>query len=239
MGAGMQQPAVQTQGAGSSFADVFKVLYEPGAVFERVRNGPSFFAPYLTIVAAQCVLFFVNLPFLKAAIQAQMAARAAAAGGRMPGTAVLAVFGLLGLVIVLGIVLVLSGFILWALVSLFGSEAQFSRLLSVTAFAAIPSSILLAVVGTIVLHLQGTSGLTSPSDLQPALGLDLLAPGMKGFVGAVLKGINPFSIWGVVLTAIGVSTTHRLSKSTGYTVATVQFVIALLILGALSALRPS
>src|SRR2546422_7062443 len=33
---------------------------------------------------------------------------------------------------------------------------------------------------------------------------------------------NPFSIWGLVLTAIGVSTTHRLSKGTGYTVATIE-----------------
>lgn len=232
MGAGMQQPVVsQTQGEGSSFADVFKVLYEPTAVFERVRVGPSFFAPFLTIIVAQCVLFFVNLPFMKVAIQAQIAARGAP-GGPTPGTGMLAVFGLLGLVIVLGIVLVLSAFILWALVSVFGGDAQFSRLLSVTAFAAIPSAILLAAVGTLVLHLQGPSGLTSPQDMQPALGLDLLAPGMKGFVGGVLKGINPFSIWGLVLTAIGVSTTHRLSKSTGYTVAAVQFVIGLLITGA-------
>jgi hypothetical protein len=50
-----------------------------------------------------------------------------------------------------------------------------------------------------------------------------------------LKGINPFSIWGVALTGIGVSTTHRLSKGTGYTVAVVGFAIALLIGGTLAA----
>jgi hypothetical protein len=72
--------------------------------------------------------------------------------------------------------------------------------------------------------------------MQPALGLDLLAPGAKGFMAAVLKGINPFSIWGVVLTGIGVSTTHRLSKGTGYSVAVVGFVIALLIGGTLASL---
>jgi hypothetical protein len=37
-----------------------------------------------------------------------------------------------------------------------------------------------------------------------------------------------------VLTAIGVSVTHKLSKSTGYTVATISFVIGLLIGAALA-----
>jgi hypothetical protein len=45
----------------------------------------------------------------------------------------------------------------------------------------------------------------------------------------VLKSINPFSIWGLALTAIGVSTTHRLSKGTGYAIATIVFVIGVLI----------
>jgi hypothetical protein len=39
-----------------------------------------------------------------------------------------------------------------------------------------------------------------------------------------------------VLTGIGVSTTHRLSKGTGYAVAIVAFVIALLIGGTLASL---
>src|SRR6266566_8207739 len=103
------------------------------------------------------------------------------------------------------------------------------------AYAAVPSVVLLAIVGTLVLHMQGVGQITGPQDLQPALGLDLLAPGAKGFLGAVLKSINPFSIWGLVLTAIGVSTTHRLSKQTGYMVATVAFLIGVIIAGGAAA----
>jgi len=237
MGSGIQQPPVEQGGAGNAFLDTLKVLFEPTAVFERVRARPSFFAPFLTIIAVQCVLFVVNLPYLKVALQAQMASAGAAAQARpVPGTAVLAVFGLLGVVIVLGIILVVTGLFLWVLASVLGGgEAKFSTMLSVAAYSAIPSAILLSVIGTIVLHLQGTGQLTSPQDMQPALGLDLLAPGAKGFVGAVFKGINPFSIWGVVITATGVSTTQRMSKSNGYTVAVISFVISLLIVGGLGA----
>ena len=235
MGQGIQQAPVEQGGMGSSLVDVVKVLYEPGAVFERVRARPSFFAPFLTIVVVQCVLFFVNLSYLKAAVAAQMATQAA--GRPVPGTAMLAVFGLVGLVIVLGIVLLISGLLLWVIASMVGGgEAKFGTLLSVAVYAAVPSTILLSIVGLIVLHMQGTTGLTSPQDLQPALGLDLLAPGMKGFAGSVMKAINPFSLWGLVLTAIGVSTTQRASKGTGYTVAIIAFVIGLLIAGGLGSI---
>jgi hypothetical protein len=231
MGQGIQQPSVQSSG-GNAWVDVVKVLFEPGAVFERVRSGPAFLAPYAAVMVVQIILFFVNLSYFKIALQNQMAAQAA--GRPLPGDALLVIFGLGILLIILTLIVFISAFLLWVLVSLFGGEAQFVTLLSVALYSAVPSAILLAIVGAIVLHIQGPGQLTSPQDMQPALGLDLLAPGAKGFMAAVLKGINPFSIWGVALTGIGVSTTHRLSKGTGYTVAVVGFAIALLIGGTLA-----
>lgn len=234
MGQGIQQPSMEQASGGNAFLDVVKVLFEPGAVFERVRARPSFIAPYVVIMAVQIVLFFVNMSYLTVAIQNQMATQAP--GRPLPSGGLLVAFGLGFLLIILTIVFLISGFLLWVLVSLFGGEGKFGTLLSVALYGAVPSAILLSIVGTIVLHMQGTANLTSPQDMQPALGLDLLAPGAKGFMAALLKGINPFSIWGVVLTGIGVSTTHRLSKGTGYTVAGLAFVIGLLIAASLASL---
>src|SRR5213075_1885661 len=190
MGQGIQQPAVEPA-PGNAWLDVVNVLFEPGAVFERVRVRPSFLAPYLAIIVVQVVLFFVNLPILQVAIQAQMST--AAAGRPAPSAGVLVAFGLGFLLIILTIVLLISGALLWVLVSVFGGEGKFTKLLSVSLYSAIPAAALLSIVGTIVLHVQGTAGITSPQDMQPALGLDLLSPGAKGFVGAILKGINPFT----------------------------------------------
>src|SRR5262249_20084719 len=131
----------------------------------------------------------------------------------------------------IGIALVIGGGLLWVLVSLFGGEAKFGTLLSVATYASVPSVILLAIVGAIVLQLKGAGQGTSMQDLQPALGLDLLVPGAPGFLAGALKAVNPFGIWGLVLTAIGVSTTHRLSKNTGYIIATIAFLIGVLITG--------
>ena len=232
MGAGIQPAPVEQGGGNSSLLDVFKVLFEPTAVFERVRDRPSFLMPFLTICAFQIVIYMVNMPFLKAGMAAQMASRPA--GGPDPSKFVW--IGAVFIPIAIAIALVIGGGLLWVLVSLFGGEAKFSRLLSVATYSAVPSVILLAIVGTIVLHLQGIGQISSPQDMQPALGLDLLAPGAKGFVGAALKAVNPFSIWGLVLTAIGVSTTHRLPKSSGYVVATISFLIGVCIAGAFAGL---
>ena len=234
MGQGIQQAPVQQSGGGSALLDVVRVLYEPTQVFERVRERPNFLAPYLAMSVVQVVLFFVNMPFLRAAMAAQFAARPA--GGPDPSK-----FLWIGGVFIpvgIAIALLIGGFLLWVLVSLMGSEAKFGRLLSVAAYSAVPSVILLVLIGTIVLHVQGIGQITSPQDMQPALGLDLLAPGTRGFMGAALKAINPFSIWGLVLSAIGVSTTHRLSKGTGYAVATIAFFVGVLIAGVFGLFGP-
>jgi len=232
MGAGMQPPVQQGGSSSSALLDLVKVLYEPGAVFQRVTAQPKFLMPFIGICVVQIIIGIVNMPYLKAAMHAQMAQAPAGA----PDPSKFAAIGLVFIPIVIAIILLLSAFLLWVLVSVVGGEGKFGTLLSVATYAAVPSVILLGIVGAIVLRIQGPQGLTSPADMQPAVGLDLLAPAAKGFMGAVLKGINPFSIWGLVLTAIGVSTTHRVSQGSGYVVATGTFVIGLLIGGALAAL---
>lgn len=225
MGQGIQQPPVQQAGGGNPVLDVFKVLFEPTAVFERIRERPRFLVPFLVVCAVQVALYFVNMPFIKAATQAQMAQAQVPAGG--PDPMKFLWIGAVAIPIVFAIIYSINAFVLWVLVSITGGEGKFGTLLSVGAYASIPAVIVLSIVGSIVLRLQGVGEITSQQDLQPALGLDLLVPSAQGFLGAVLKGINPFGIWALVLTAIGVSTTHRLSKGTGYMVATIAFLITL------------
>ena len=210
--------------------DLVKVLFEPGAVFARVAEKPRFLMPFIGLSIVQMLITFINLPFMKAMMQTQAAAAPAGA----PDPSKFAIIGVFTAPLGIAFFLVVVGFVLWVLVSVFGGEAKFKTLMSVAAYAAVPSLALLGLIGALILRLKGADAVTSPMDLQPAVGLDLLMPGASGFMGAVLKGINPFSIWGLVLTAIGVSTTHRLSKGTGYTVAIIVFALGLL-LGAAAA----
>jgi hypothetical protein len=209
------------------------VLFDPTAVFQRVRERPRFLVPFLGLAAVTIVLGVINLPFTQAALRAQMAARADLPQGG-PDPSRFMWIGVIVAPIAILIFILVATLVLWVLVSIFGGEGKFGTLLSVVAYASVPTVVLMAIIGAIVLRIRGPESITSFMDLQPAVGLDLLAPGARGFTGMLLKGINPFSIWGLVLTAIGVSTTHQLGRGTSYTIATIAFVISLLV-GALLA----
>ena len=214
--------------------DLFNVLLEPTAVFERVREKPKFLAPFLVICALQMIIGFLNLPFTQAAMHAMAATRPAAPAGA-PDPAKFAAIGLIFVPVGLIIAYVISAGLLWILTSLMSGEAKFIPLLSVTTYASI-TGVLLATAGVVVLRLKGIDSVTSMADLQPALGLDLLVPDAGKFLASVLKAINPFTIWGLILTAIGVTVTQKTSKGTGYTVATVSFLIGVLVAGGLASL---
>jgi len=212
-----------------ALADLVKVLFDPAAVFARVKEKPSFLIPFLGLAVVQIVLGIINLPFLKAALHAQMASRQLPAGAPDPSN--FAIIGVIAVPIVLVIIFLISTLILWILVSVFGGDGKFATLLSVVTYASVPAVILLSIIGAVVLRMKGVEAMASPADLQPALGVDLLMPGAKGFVGGLLKAINPFSIWALVLTAIGVQVTHGLSKGSAYAVATIHFLFGAMLAG--------
>jgi len=217
--------------------DLVKVVYDPGAVFERLREKPSFWRPFIAICVVQLVLGVLQLPYTKAAMAAQVAQMPARAGGGAPDPSKFATIGLLFVPIGLLLLFLISAALLWVLVSVFAGDAKFATLLSVATYVGI-TFVLLSVAGLATLMLKGVQGITSPADLQPALGLDLLVPEAGRFTTALLKAFNPFSIWGVILTAIGIQTTHRTSKGTAYTVAAVAFVIGTLIGAGFAMLGP-
>src|SRR2546427_11064916 len=74
------QSAIQGDRMGAVL-DLFNVLLEPTAVFERVREKPKFLAPFLVIGALQMIIGFLNLPLTQAAMHAIAASRPAAPAG--------------------------------------------------------------------------------------------------------------------------------------------------------------
>ena len=213
--------------------DLVRVLFEPTAVFERVREKPRFLAPFLALAVITMAIVVLQLPYTKAA----MAAGFAQTPNMTPEQAQTALkFAAVGVVfapIIYGLFLLVNALILWVSTSVLGGEGKFTTLLTVTTYASI-SYTLLQVIGVIVLTMRGTSSITSMLDLQPSLGLDLLAPDAKGFVLGLLRGINPFTLYGLFLTGLGIAVTHKTSKGVAYTAASIQFVIALLIGAALT-----
>jgi len=214
--------------------DLFRVLFEPTAVFERVRERPRFLMPAIGLSVIVVIITYLMTPYTQAA----MATRIAQMAQQNPQAAAQAAkFQSIGLVfapIGVFIGLLIGGGLLWLLVMLLaGGDAKFKTLLSVAAYTALPS-VLLQVAAILVLKMKGVESVSSMEDLRPPLGLNLLAPNVTGFTGAILAGINPFTVWGMVLSAIGIQVTHKTSKGGAYTVAIVAMALGVLI-GALFA----
>ena len=213
--------------------DLFRVIYEPAAVFGRVREKPRFLAPFLALAVIVVIIGVVQLPYVEAAMTAQFAQTPNMTPEQVQAALKFAPIGVVIAPIVYALFLLLNAFILWVGVSVLGGEAKFATLLSVTTYVSITYT-LLQIVGLIVLMMRGTGGIASMVDLQPALGLDLLAPDAKGFTLAFLRGINPFTLYGVFLTSVGIRVTHQTSKGTAYAAAIIQVLIALLLGAALT-----
>ncbi len=218
--------------------DLVKVLYEPAAVFERIRERPGFLAPVATVMALALVLGFLSLPYIKAALGPVLAQAAATRGGTAPDPGRVAIWQIVGSTVFIPIFVAVAGGFLWVALSLFGAEAKYRLLGSIAAYTSV-MYVLQLLAGFAVLSLRGVENVTSPLDLQPAFGLDLLAPGATGYVGALLKGVNVFSVWGMILNGIGISVTHRASKGTGYGAAAAAFVAMILLLSLFALLQPA
>jgi hypothetical protein len=217
-----------------SVLDLFRVLLSPTEVFERVRERPKFLVPALAISVVAIILNYFMLPYRTAAMATRMAQIAQQNPAAAEQAAKFQTIGLAFVPVAVFIILLIVAGILWLLVTLLaGGDGKYRTLLSVATYTALPG-IFLQVAGLLVLKMKGVESVTSLQDLQPPLGLNLLAPNASGFMGGLLAGINPFTIWSMVLTAIGIQVTHKTSKGSAYTVAIVAMVLGILI-GALFA----
>ncbi len=216
--------------------DLFRVLFSPAEVFGRIREKPAWFIPALALGIVATVLGYFLLPFRLASMAGQMAKAAAqnpSAPAQIESFTRVSVFATPLFVLLL---LVIVAGILWLLVTLLaGGDAKFRTLLSVATYTALPS-ILLQAATLVVLKMKGVESVATPMDLQPPLGLNLLAPNVSGFLGGLLAALNPFTIWGMILTAIGIQVTQRTSKGSAYAVAIIAMLIGLMFAGLGSAM---
>ena len=134
--------------------DLVKVLYEPGAVFERLREKPSFWQPFIAICVVQLVLGVLQLPYTKAAMAVQFAQMQARGAAGPADPSKFAMIGLLFLPIGLLLIFLILAALLWVLTSVFAGDAKFATLLSVTTYAGI-TFVLLSVAGLATLMLKG------------------------------------------------------------------------------------
>jgi hypothetical protein len=218
----------------SDFLRMVRVLFSPTAVFEEQREAPTFWVPWILLCVLLLVASFLSFPYTLAA-----ARLGAEAGGRpLPAAAesIMRYSMIVAIPVVSLVMLLLSAGLMYLVLMVFGGEVRYKGLMTVAVFSGMLG--VLQILATFaVLKLRGPEGLTTVADYQASFGLDLLLPAdstIPKFLEGVLKGITPFSLWGLVITATGIHTMERTSKGAAWSAAVVSLVLGLLV-GALFA----
>ena len=209
---------------------LIRAPFAPTGVFEEQRDKPTFWLPWIVLSALFAVVMVFMLPI---AMQAARAA-AAAKGAPLPDSAltIIKVSSLLGPAVGLLIGCLLGAVILYFVLMILGAEGRFKGLMTVSLFAA-TITVLETAVTTWMLRMRGVDAIQSPADAQQSLGLDLLFPvdftQAHRALAAMFKGIGPFEIWVLVVTAVGLMSLEKVEKNKAWTTAVVAFVIGLLL----------
>jgi hypothetical protein len=210
--------------------------FTPGRVFEEQKDSPTFWMPWAILAIVSIVLQFLQRPFQQRVreVLLQQLGRPAPPGGAGAVSAVLgAVFGVVTLLALLAI----SAGVLYLLLMIFGGESRYKKILTVVVFAW-PVVILQQVLTFIVLSMRGLSSINGVWDMFVSFGADLLLPSdahLGAFARVFLAGIGPLAIWQVAITAVGLTIMGKASKGAAWSVATIGYLIGLLIGSGLAA----
>jgi hypothetical protein len=229
--AAAETPPPSKAGLWEDFIDIF---YQPAQVFERRRDGQFGMALFAYVIIS-IILFFALHNGLAPVIDAEVAKAAAAAAAKNPqltsdqlasmqGT--MEKFGAVAFVIFLPIGIFIAGFILWIASKIVGAGVAFAGAMMVATYSQFPR-----IVETVLNAIQGLllpgEMISSRYSVQmgPARFLD---PHANPFLLAVLGGLDLFTIWVIVLMAIGISVVARVSRSTGAMAAIILWFVSLI-----------
>jgi hypothetical protein len=215
----------------TDFVRMVRVLFSPAAVFEEQREKPTFWIPWLVFVILMLILANVSFPFTAAVARLQYAAagRPLSAGAETT----IRTFTMIAIPVFTLVVLLLTAGLMYVVLLAGGGEARYKGLMTVAVFTAM-LGVLQGVLTLVVLKLRDPATLQTVADYQVSLGLDLLLPSdasLGKVLDGMLRAITPFSVWGLIITAIGVRTMERTTKGAAWAAATASFVLGLLFAG--------
>lgn len=192
---------------------IFGFITSPVVQFEKMKSNPVIWGPLLLIVVLTVVttILAVYTPQTQEALQQQKEA------GIEVSSTVSMVTGAVGGVIGMVAMLAFTSLILFLIAKLGTGKTTYRQMFSLNLFVTF-----ITVIGQLIN--TGVAALTHTSANVTSLNGMVDA---KGAMGGVFNSIEIFSIWGLILTAVGLQKVANVSKA-----ASIITVIILFILGA-------
>ena len=239
---GVDAGGAGTGGFVDSLGKAFRVLVAPTRVFAELERRPAWLAPIIICILVAVLSSIILVPSVILPHQRELleerglteeqleAARPWLEGGR---TLIIAtVTSVVGTPIVL---LIVAGVFHLVCSLLLGGQANFVRTFSVAAFSwmvSVPESIV-----KVPLALASKT-----PEVQTGLGLLMARDSSAGyayrFVQSLLAHVDVFSVWKVVLLALGVAVMFKFTRKKSYYVAGGIWVVYILLASALGSVMP-
>lgn len=208
--------------ADSSFSRVISVLTAPAKTFAAIAERPTFVVPLVLLAVLGAVV--VNVTFTK--VDPTDFVRSLEEQGReLPPNApspetMLSIgrwAGTAGALLIGPFTYVIVALLFWVLLRLLGSDLDFVRSLSVTAHGFVPFG-LAALIGIPVALARESISLEDAQGgqfLQSNLGV-LAGEDTSQVIKALLSSVDVFSIWCIILLAIGYRVVGKVSKGAAW-----------------------
>lgn len=197
---------------------LFGMIMNPREQFEKIRENPKIIVALIIVTLLTIVgmllmmngIDFMNDPNLAGMSEEEMM--------------MVTMFSQIGFVIVgvftpvIGILI--GSFVHFIIAKIVRSEATFKQLFSMNTYIFIISAISMIVNGIVFMMIGG-----DPEKLFTSLNSII---GAEGILGAVLNSIEVFTIWGLIITAMGLQVVARFSKGLSWAVVIVFFIVGLI-----------
>lgn len=211
-----------------------RVLFSPGPVFQEVDARPNLWRPWIIVGLAYAAVNILLRPFQQR-VGAMMMERA----GRPAPTDTMAKALISFAITPIGVLVIacVSGAILYGIISAMSGETTFKKMMILVIFSW-PIVVINQLISFAVLSSRGLASITGPQDMIVSIGLDLAVPADASigyFTRFLLAGINPLSIWGLIIVSVGLQVLAKASKGSAWTAAIIHFLIILVCLSALGA----
>ncbi|HEX6574944.1 MAG TPA: YIP1 family protein [Gemmatimonadaceae bacterium] len=211
--------ANQSPSSAGIWEDFVDIFTNPSAVFDRRREG-KFGLALVALMVISAILFFALHNGIAPIMDAEMAKQAAAMAAKNPNITpdqiaaqqgMMEKFAVVGYVLFMPIGIVITAILLWLASRLVSASVAFGAAMMIATYSQFPR-----VIEMIVNALQGLmlapESITGRYSVQigPARFLDASA---NPFLLTLLGGLDLFTIWVIVLLAIGLSVVARVPRS--------------------------
>lgn len=220
---------------------VARVLFSPTAVFEEQRDKPTWFLPWLVLALLAVGVGCTTMPYTDRMMEISMAARGGAGQAVPAGVKTFTrVAAMAGAPIAFLLLALISAGIMWVSLMLTGAKVRYKGLLSASVFS-LSTGIIMLALSAVVMRLRGSpaEAIRNMQDARVSLGADLLIPTeatVSPFLRAMLAGIGPIQIWGLIITAIGVIVLEKQDKGSAWMATLASYAVMLVIGGLLAGL---